>query len=70
VPTGALPDALREWCASVYTNADFHYRLAKLRGGLILPDGSTSTSWLDHCGMRERRLIEEAMRVGIFEVVE
>jgi hypothetical protein len=32
-----------------------------------LPDGSISDSWLDHCGMNERRLIEAAMWSGVWE---
>jgi hypothetical protein len=65
-PTGPLPSALREWCQWIHLQADLAHRATPKR---LTPEGEAST-WLDFCGMYERRLMEAAMSAGVFEVVE
>jgi hypothetical protein len=63
-PTGDLPHALREWCKWIYLHADL-----ACRPGSLDPDGKPAT-WQTFCGVRERGLIEEAMRAGIWRPEE
>lgn len=67
---GPLPEALRDWCQWIYLHAELAFRTASKTGHPPLtPEGDEAT-WLDFCGLRERRLIEVAMWSGIWEPVE
>lgn len=65
-PVGELPDALREW-------ADGLFQMAKLAAKTGIPthpqlrNGIDLSDWRSHLSMRERRLIETVMRVGVWE---
>lgn len=65
-PKGPLPDALREWADWVYLQA----RLSAKTGRAMHPNLTTegeAADWRTYCGQRERRLIEAAMAVGIWQ---
>ncbi len=66
-PTGPLPAALREWCKWIHLQADLAHRTAPKR---LTPEGEPPT-WLYFMGQAyERPLMEAAMAVGVFEVVD
>lgn len=62
-PTGGLPDALRAWCEWIWVHADLAIRATP---DARTPEGTPAT-WLDMMGQaRERPLVEEAMRAGVW----
>lgn len=65
-PTGDLPDNLRAWCGWIYGHAALAHAA---NPSLRTPEGA-KTTWLDHCGMFERNLVESAIRNGVWSPVE
>ena len=62
-PSGDLPGAIRDWCSWIHKHAEL---AARTSPNMRTPEGTPAT-WLDHCGMYERELMEAAMRANIWE---
>ncbi len=61
-PTGELPDAIREW-------ADWNYMMGKILAQRCVsaPPGHDPKDWRSQMDMRSRRLVEVAVKLGIWE---